>query len=220
MRALLAEDDRMIGEAVVNALKDASYAVDWVRDGDAAGEALAVHIYDVILLDLGLPNRDGLAVLRCCRSKGDAAPVVIITARDAVDDRIVGLDAGADDYVIKPFDMGELLARMRAVIRRKAGSAQALLTNGRISLDPATREATCEGASARLTAREFSLLQALMMRPGAILSRAELEDRIYGWGEEVESNAVEFLIHALRRKLGADAIRNVRGVGWLVAKDA
>jgi len=220
MRVLLAEDDRMIGEAVVNALKDASYAVDWVRDGDAAGEALAVHIYDVILLDLGLPNRDGLAVLRCCRSKGDAAPVVIITARDAVDDRIVGLDAGADDYVIKPFDMGELLARMRAVIRRKAGSAQALLTNGWISLDPATREATCEGASARLTAREFSLLQALMMRPGAILSRAELEDRIYGWGEEVESNAVEFLIHALRRKLGADAIRNVRGVGWLVAKDA
>src|SRR5580693_7992923 len=149
MRALLAEDDRMIGEAVVNALKDASYAVDWVRDGDAASEALAVHIYDVILLDLGLPNRDGLAVLRCCRSKGDAAPVVIITARDAVDDRIVGLDAGADDYVIKPFDMGELLARMRAVIRRKAGSAQALLTNGRISLDPATREATCEGAPYR-----------------------------------------------------------------------
>jgi two-component system, OmpR family, response regulator len=220
MRALLAEDDRMIGEAVVNALKDASYAVDWVRDGDAASEALAVHVYDVILLDLGLPNRDGLAVLRASRSKGDAAPVVIITARDAVDDRIAGLDAGADDYVIKPFDMGELTARMRAVIRRKAGSAQALLTNDRISLDPATREAMCEGASARLTAREFSLLQALMMRPGAILSRAELEDRIYGWGEEVESNAVEFLIHALRRKLGADAIRNVRGVGWLVAKDA
>jgi two-component system OmpR family response regulator len=220
MRALLAEDDRMIGEAVVNALKDASYAVDWVRDGDAANEALAAHVYDVILLDLGLPNRDGLVVLRAIRSKGDAAPVVIVTARDAVDDRIAGLDAGADDYVIKPFDMGELLARMRAVTRRKAGSAQALLTNGRISLDPATREATCEGLNARLTAREFSLLQALLVRPGAILSRAELENRVYGWGEEVESNAVEFLIHALRRKLGADAIRNVRGVGWLVAKDA
>ncbi|HEY3621016.1 MAG TPA: response regulator transcription factor [Roseiarcus sp.] len=220
MRALLAEDDRMIGEAVVNALKDASYAVDWVRDGDAASEALAAHIYDVILLDLGLPNRDGLDVLRSSRSKGDAAPVVIITARDAVDDRIAGLDAGADDYVIKPFDMGELLARMRAVTRRKAGSAQALLTNGRISLDPVTREALCEGARVRLTAREFSLLQALLIRPGAILSRAELEDRIYGWGEEVESNAVEFLIHSLRRKLGADAIQNVRGVGWLVAKDA
>ena len=214
MRALLAEDDRMIGEAVVNALKDASYAVDWVRDGEAACDALDSHDYDVVLLDLGLPGKDGLAVLRSRRSRGDAAPVLVITARDAIDDRIVGLDAGADDYIVKPFDMGELLARMRAVTRRKAGSPHPILSNGRLSLDPATREASCDGVGVRLTAREFALLQALLLRPGAILSRADLEDRIYGWGEEVESNAVEFLIHSLRRKLGADAIRNVRGVGW------
>jgi len=219
MRALLAEDDGMIGEAVVNALRDASYAVDWVRDGEAACDALDTHGYDVVLLDLGLPGKDGLAVLRSLRMRGDAAPVLVITARDAIDDRIVGLDAGADDYIVKPFDMGELLARMRAVARRKAGSPHPILSNSRLSLDPATREVSCDGAEVRLTAREFALLQALLVRPGAILSRAELEDRIYGWGEEVESNAVEFLIHSLRRKLGADAIRNVRGVGWLVAKE-
>ena len=219
MRALLAEDDRMIGEAVVNALKDASYAVDWVRDGEAACEALATHAYDIVLLDLGLPGKDGLAVLRLSRSQGAVAPVLVITARDAIDDRILGLDAGADDYIVKPFDIGELLARMRAVVRRKAGSPHPILSNGRIDLDPATREVSFDGAPVRLTAREFALLQALLLRPGAILSRGELEDRIYGWGEEVESNAVEFLIHSLRRKLGADAIRNVRGVGWLVAKE-
>jgi two-component system OmpR family response regulator len=221
MRALLAEDDRMIGEAVADALRDASYAVDWVRDGEAASEAIATHDYDVVLLDLGLPGRDGLEVLRSSLVQRARAPVVVITARDAVDDRILGLDAGADDYIVKPFDMGELLARMRAVIRRRAGASNPILTNGRLSLDPATREASTEGgAPVRLTAREFALLSALLLRPGAILSRAELEDRIYGWGDEVESNAVEFLIHALRRKLGADAIRNVRGVGWLVAKEA
>ena len=219
MRALLAEDDGMIGEAVVSALKDASYAVDWVRDGEAACEALATHAYDVVLLDLGLSGKDGLAVLRLSRSQGAVMPVLVITARDAIDDRILGLDAGADDYIVKPFDIGELLARMRAVVRRKAGSPHPILSNGRIDLDPATHEVSFDGAPVRLTAREFALLRALLMRPGAILSRGELEDRIYGWGEEVESNAVEFLIHSLRRKLGADAIRNVRGVGWLVAKD-
>jgi two-component system, OmpR family, response regulator len=219
VRALLAEDDGMIGEAVVSALKDASYAVDWVRDGEAACEALATHAYDIVLLDLGLSGKDGLAVLRLSRSQGAVTPVLVITARDAIDDRILGLDAGADDYIVKPFDMGELLARMRAVVRRKAGSPHPILSNGRIDLDPATHEVSFDGAPVRLTAREFALLRALLMRPGAILSRGELEDRIYGWGEEVESNAVEFLIHSLRRKLGADAIRNVRGVGWLVAKD-
>lgn len=219
MRALLAEDDGMIGEAVVSALKDASYAVDWVRDGEAACEALATHAYDIVLLDLGLSGKDGLAVLRLSRSQGAVTPVLVITARDAIDDRILGLDAGADDYIVKPFDIGELLARMRAVVRRKAGSPHPILSNGRIDLDPATHEVSFDGAPVRLTAREFSLLRALLMRPGAILSRGELEDRIYGWGEEVESNAVEFLIHSLRRKLGADAIRNVRGVGWLVAKE-
>jgi two-component system, OmpR family, response regulator len=219
VRALLAEDDRMIGEAVANALEDASFAVDWVRDGDAACDALDSHAYDIVLLDLGLPKKDGLAVLRTARSSGNGASVLVITARDAVDDRIAGLDTGADDYVVKPFDMGELLARMRAVIRRKAGSSAPTLSNGSLSLDPATREASCDGVGARLTAREFALLRALLIRPGAILSRAELEDRIYGWGKEVESNAVEYLIHSLRRKLGADAIRNVRGVGWMVAKE-
>ena len=219
MRALLAEDDGMIGEAVVSALKDASYAVDWVRDGEAACEALATHAYDIVLLDLGLSGKDGLTVLRLSRSQGAVTPVLVITARDAIDDRILGLDAGADDYIVKPFDIGELLARMRAVVRRKAGSPHPILSNGRIDLDPATHEVSFDGAPVRLTAREFALLRALLMRPGAILSRGELEDRIYGWGEEVESNAVEFLIHSLRRKLGADAIRNVRGVGWLVAKE-
>jgi two-component system, OmpR family, response regulator len=219
VRALLAEDDGMIGEAVVSALKDASYAVDWVRDGEAACEALATHAYDIVLLDLGLSGKDGLAVLRLSRSQGAVTPVLVITARDAIDDRILGLDAGADDYIVKPFDIGELLARMRAVVRRKAGSPHPILSNGRIDLDPATHEVSFDGAPVRLTAREFALLRALLLRPGAILSRGELEDRIYGWGEEVESNAVEFLIHSLRRKLGADAIRNVRGVGWLVAKE-
>jgi two-component system, OmpR family, response regulator len=219
VRALLAEDDGMIGEAVVSALKDASYAVDWVRDGEAACEALATHAYDIVLLDLGLSGKDGLAVLRLSRSQGAVTPVLVITARDAIDDRILGLDAGADDYIVKPFDIGELLARMRAVVRRKAGSPHPILSNGRIDLDPATHEVSFDGAPIRLTAREFALLRALLLRPGAILSRGELEDRIYGWGEEVESNAVEFLIHSLRRKLGADAIRNVRGVGWLVAKE-
>lgn len=219
MRALLAEDDKMIGEAVAGALKDASYAVDWVRNGEAASTALATQIYDIVLLDLGLPGKDGLDVLRSSRSQGGVAPVLVITARDGIDDRIVGLDSGADDYIVKPFDIGELLARMRAVIRRKAGSPHPILSNGRLDLDPATREVACDGVPVPLTAREFALLRALLLRPGAILSRAQLEDRIYGWGEEVESNAVEFLIHSLRRELGADAIRNVRGVGWLVAKE-
>ena len=218
MRALLAEDDRMIGEAVAIALKEASYAVDWVRDGEDACTALDSHAYDIVLLDLGLPRKDGLAVLRAARSSGNAAAVLVITARDGIEDRILGLDNGADDYVVKPFDMGELLARMRAVIRRKGGASGPILSNGRLSLDPATREAACDGVGARLTAREFALLRALLIRPGAILSRSELEDRIYGWGEEVESNAVEYLIHSLRRKLGAEIIQNVRGVGWLVAR--
>jgi two-component system, OmpR family, response regulator len=219
MRALLVEDDRMIGEAVVNALKDASYAVDWVNDGDAASAALDSHTYDVVLLDLGLPKKDGLAVLRTTRATGNAAPVVVITAQDAIEDRILGLDNGADDYVLKPFDMGELLARMRAVVRRKGGAPAPILSSGRLSLNPVTREAECNGTNARLSAREFSLLRALLIRPGAILSRSELEDRVYGWGDEVESNAVEFLIHSLRKKLGSDAIRNVRGVGWMVPRE-
>ena len=218
MRVLLVEDDRMIGEAVLQSLNDAAYAVDWVRDGQAALTAIGSQAYGVVLLDLGLPRKDGLEVLRSIRAKGSLAPVVIITARDALEDRVRGLDLGADDYILKPFEMAELLARMRAVVRRQGGIAGPLLGGSALSLDPVTREASVNGKPTRLSGREFSLLQALMVRPGAILSRSELEDRIYGWNEEVESNAVEFLIHALRKKLGSAAIKNVRGVGWMISK--
>ncbi|WP_296446916.1 response regulator [Rhodoferax sp. UBA5149] len=219
MRVLLVEDDAMIGEAIQGALKDASYAADWVRNGQTALTTLGCQHYDLVLLDLGLPGKDGLEVLTSIRAKDNPVPLLIITARDALDDRLRGLDGGADDYLLKPFEMAELLARMRAVLRRKAGSAATVLSNGVVSLDPATREATVnDHAPVQLSHREFALLQALLARPGAILSRSDLEDRIYGWGEEVESNAVEFLIHALRRKLGSEIIKNVRGVGWMVSK--
>jgi len=218
LRVLYAEDDRMLGEAVVQALKDAGYAVDWVTDGEAALVAAKLEEYQLVLLDLGLPKPDGLEVLGRMRKTLPPMPVIIVTARDAIDDRISGLDLGADDYLAKPFEVGELLARMRAVLRRQGSGAAALLSNGDIDLDPATREASRGGSKHALTAREFALLNALMLRPGRIFSRAELEQRLYGWNEEVESNAVEFMIHALRKKLGADAIRNVRGVGWMVDK--
>ena len=216
MRVLLVEDDRMVGEAVAQALRDAAYAVDWVRDGVGAVDAAEVEAYDLVLLDLGLPAPNGLEVLRTFRTFRGQLPVIIITARDGVEDRIGGLDLGADDYLAKPFEMRELLARMRAVLRRRGAGSSPVFTTGVVSLDPATREASNGATSCRLTAREFSLLQALMVRPGTILSRADLEGRIYGWNEEVESNAVEFLIHAIRRKLGPTVIRNVRGVGWMV----
>ena len=221
MRVLLVEDDAMIGEAIQGALKDASYAADWVSNGQTALTTLACQRYDLVLLDLGLPGTDGLEVLRRLRFKHNPVPLLIITARDGLDDRLRGLDGGADDYVLKPFEMAELLARMRAVLRRKGGSATPVLGNGVISLDPATREVMVNNSTAlQLSNREFALLHALLTRPGAILSRRDLEDRIYGWGEEVESNAVEFLIHALRRKLGSSVIKNVRGVGWMVSKNA
>ncbi len=221
MRVLLVEDDPMIGEAVQEALKDASYAVDWVKNGQTVLSTLSSQHYDLVLLDLGLPGKDGLEVLTSIRAKENAVPLLIITARDGLDDRLRGLDGGADDYVLKPFEMAELLARMRAVLRRKGGNAAPVLSNGVVSLDPATREAVVNHAPpVQLSNREFALLQALLVRPGAILSRSDLEDRIYGWGDEVESNAVEFLIHALRRKLGSEVIKNVRGVGWTVSKSA
>jgi two-component system, OmpR family, response regulator len=219
MRVLLVEDDLMIGEAVEAALKDASYGVDWVRDGKMALASIETRVYDAVLLDLGLPKKDGLDVLRIIRGNGNLVPLVVITARHAVEDRIRGLDSGADDYVLKPFEMSEVLARMRAVVRRRGGQAAPVLSNGVLSLDPATHEVTTNGQATRLSGREFSLLQALMIRPGAILARNELEDRIYGWNEEVESNAVEFLIYSLRKKLGSDTIKNVRGVGWMVQKE-
>jgi two-component system OmpR family response regulator len=218
MRILLVEDDPMIGAAVVTALKDASYAVDWVRDGPSASHTLEIDTHEAVLLDLGLPGRDGLEVLRRLRTSGKTLPVIVITARDGIDDRIRGLDLGADDYLVKPFDVQELLARMRAVIRRQGGQATPMLSNGKVSLDPGTRMAHAGGVEVQLSAREFALLQALLLRPGAILARAELEERIYGWNEEVASNAVDFLIHGVRKKLGASVIKNVRGAGWMVDK--
>lgn len=218
MRVLLVEDDKMIGEAISQALRDAAYAIDWVQDGHMAMIATETHTYDIALLDLGLPGGDGLEVLRLLRLAGKHLPVLIVTARDAVEDCIKGLDLGADDYLVKPFETGELLARMRAVFRRKGGNAMTVMTNGILTLDPATHDATHAGTSCRLSAREYALLHTLLLRPGAILSRTELEERIYGWNEEVESNAVEFLIHAIRKKLGATIIKNVRGVGWMVVK--
>ena len=219
MRILLVEDDRMLGAATQEALRDAAHAVDWVLDGDAALLAMRTAPYEAMLLDLGLPRRDGLGVLQAARRAGYNLPVIIVTARDGVDDRIRGLDLGADDYLIKPFETGELLARLRAVARRKGGQAQAVLGNGVVSLDPATRQATFGSVSARLSGREYALLHALLLRPGAVLSRDDLENLIYCWNEEVESNAVEYLIHGIRRKLGAGAIKNVRGVGWVVDRD-
>ncbi len=208
----------MIGEAVCVALKDAAYAVDWVKDGDTANTVLEHGEHQAVLLDLGLPKRDGLEVLRRLRRAGNAIPVIVITARDGLDDRIRGLDIGADDYLVKPFAVNELLARLRAVARRQGGQASAVLTNGKVTLDPATREATCGGVSVILSAREFALLHALLLHPGRIFTRTELETHLYGWNEEVESNAVDFLIHGVRKKLGATVIKNVRGAGWLVAK--
>ncbi len=218
MRILLVEDDPMIGEAVSVALKDAAYAVDWVKDGASASQTLESDEHQAVLLDLGLPKRDGLEVLRLLRLSEKQVPIIIITARDDVENRIKGLDLGADDYLVKPFDLNELLARLRAVVRRRGGQGNPILTNGIISLDPATREARRGDASHLLSAREFALLHALMLRPGAILTRTELEERIYGWNEEVESNVVDFLIHSVRKKLGMDAIKNIRGAGWMVAK--
>lgn len=220
MRILLVEDDQMIGAAVSTALRDAAYAVDWVQDGDAASRALSLGEHQAVLLDLGLPKRDGLEVLRRLRQSGDTVPVIIITARDSLEDRIKGLDYGSDDYLIKPFDVSELLARLRAVIRRKGGQSAPKLGNGKVTLDPANHEASCGQTVVQLSAKEFALLHALLLKPGVILARAELEERIYGWNEEVESNAIDFLIHAVRKKLGANAIKNVRGAGWMVEKSA
>lgn len=217
MRALLVEDDEMIGRSLMQALQGAGWSVDWVRDGALAENALLDDGYTCVLLDLGLPHQDGTEVLRRMRARGNTTPVIVLTARDGLDDRVLGLDLGADDYLRKPFEFRELLARMRAVVRRRDGIAHSLIGSASLQLDLTTREVLVDGVRAPLTAREFALLHALVERPGAILSREQLENRIYGWGEEVTSNAVDVLIHGMRRKLGADAIRNVRGLGWRVA---
>jgi len=218
MRILLVEDDPLVGSAVRQALQDAAFAVDWVQDGATALSSSKNEDYTLVLLDLGLPRKDGLEVLRELRQMKNTVPTIIITARDAVEDRIKGLDYGADDYMVKPFSVGELVARMRAVVRRHNGVADPLLSNGDVSLNPATREATRDDRIHVLSAREYALLYALLLRPGAILSRDDLEERIYGWNEEVASNAIEFIIHSLRKKFGKDVIKNIRGLGWMVSK--
>jgi two-component system OmpR family response regulator/two-component system response regulator QseB len=217
MRVLLVEDDEMIGQSLVRALGGNGWSVDWVKEGLLAQSAMADGGYACVLLDLGLPKRDGIEVLRQARAQGDHTPVLVLTARDGLDDRITGLDIGADDYLIKPYEFRELLARMRAVIRRRDGSAHSVIGGADVQLDLTTREVLLQGERSQLSAREFALLHALLERPGAILSRDQLESRIYGWGEEVSSNAVDVLIHGMRRKLGADTIRNVRGLGWRIA---
>lgn len=221
MRVLLAEDDRMIGESVSAGLRDHHYAVDWVKNGRAAEDALFAQRYDLLLLDLGLPEQDGLEVLRRIRGKQNQTPVLILTARDDLDSRLAGLDGGADDYIIKPFEMAELLARIRAVLRRRHGQAAPAYGNGVIALDESSSCAVVAGKkdTVELSRREFAVLKALLSQPGKIYSRADLEDKVYAWGEEVESNAIDFLIHGLRKKIGKEHIKNVRGVGWLVAKE-
>ncbi|VTU34190.1 winged helix-turn-helix domain-containing protein [Variovorax sp. PBL-E5] len=219
MRLLLIEDDRMIGRAVSTGLTHAGFAVDWVIDGRAADLSLSVGLYDIAVLDLGLPAKDGMAVLATLRAAGNRMPVLIATARDAVADRIAGLNAGADDYIVKPFDLDELIARVRAVLRRHAAAASSLLVHGSLALDPLRKTVTWRDAPVALSAREFALLEVLMQRPGAVLSRKKLEESIYNWNDDLGSNAVEVHIHRLRRKLGADVIRNVRGVGYCVAAD-
>ncbi len=218
MRLLLVEDDRMIGGSVEQALRRQGHAVDWVRDGEAAEQALAGEPYDVVLLDLGLPGKGGLEVLRGLRRRGGAVPVLVITAQDGVADRVAGLDAGADDYLVKPFDLEELSARLRALQRRGAGRAAPVLEHGALVLDPAAHSVTLEGAPVALSAREFEVLHALLEQPGRPLSRTRLEERLYGWADQVESNAVEVHVHALRRKLGADLIKTLRGVGYVIPR--
>jgi two-component system OmpR family response regulator/two-component system response regulator QseB len=218
LRLLLVEDDPMIGESLEEGLRGERYAVDWVRDGRGAELALENDVYDLVLLDLGLPKKQGLEVLAEYRRRGGGAPVLIITARDAPPERVRGLDSGADDYLVKPFDLDELYARARALLRRGAGRTSPELSYGGVTLNPATHEALLEGRPLSLSAREFALLEALMDRPGEVVPRAALEEKLYGWNEEVESNTVEVHIHSLRKKLGAEFIKNVRGVGYKVHK--
>lgn len=221
MRLLLAEDDPMIGEALCYRLRQEGFVVDWVQDGRQAWLALENHpdCYAVLLLDLGLPHLDGITLLKQLRRREDSIPVLILTARDAVADRVVGLNSGADDYLIKPFDLDELIARIHALARRHSGRARPVIEYGRLRVNPAAHEVTLAGRKIPLSAREFALLRALLEKPGAVLSRARLEDKLYGWNEEVESNAVEVHIHNLRKKLGREAILNVRGVGYRIAGD-
>ena len=219
MRILLVEDDAMIGRAVHELLRAENYAVDWVRDGEAADVALQSEPYDLVLLDLGLPRADGLQVLRQLRARRATVPVLVATARDAVGDRVAGLDAGADDYIVKPYDTDELLARVRALLRRSAGRAEPLISHKGVALNPATKEASLNGQPLALSAREWVLLEPMLQRPGVVFSRAQLEEKLYGWKDGVSSNAVEVYVHGLRKKLGPDFIKTVRGLGYVVPRE-
>ena len=220
MRILIVEDDPMIGAGIRTGLRQDGYTADWARDGNSAEVAVATNEYDAILLDLGLPGRSGLELLAQWRRKRNTVPILIITAKDSVEDRIAGLDTGADDYLVKPFDLNELAARLRALLRRRSGRATPVIEHGPLHLDPATHEVRLNGTAVKLSGREFALLHALLQVPGVPLSRSQLEDRLYGWEEEIGSNAVEVHIHALRRKIGSELIRNVRGVGYMVPRQA
>ncbi|MEO7159721.1 MAG: response regulator [Polaromonas sp.] len=219
MRLLLVEDDAMIGEAVLQVLRAEHYAVDWVRDGAMADAALRSEQYDLVLLDLGLPRRDGLEVLRALRARRNPVPVLVATARDGVAERIAGLDAGADDYLVKPYDIDELLARIRALLRRSAGRGEPVFEHKGVSLNPATREATVHGQPVSLSAREWAVLEPLLARPGMVLSRVQLEEKLFSWKDDVSSNAVEVYIHGVRKKLGNEFIQTVRGLGYVVPKE-
>ncbi|PZP27521.1 MAG: DNA-binding response regulator [Roseateles depolymerans] len=218
MRLLLVEDDVMVGKSLQRGLVQAGFSVDWVRDGRHAELALGHGLHDLTILDLGLPQVDGMQLLKKLRDHGNGMPVLIASARDAVSDKIAGLDAGADDYVLKPFDLDELIARVRALLRRHAGSGMPILRCGALVMDPGRRIVTLDGLPVDLSAREFGLLEALMLRPEIVISKEKLEESIYGWGEEIASNAIEVYVHNLRRKLGSDRIRTVRGVGYRVAE--
>jgi two-component system, OmpR family, response regulator QseB len=218
MRLLLVEDDTMIGESVRKGLRQDGFTVDWVQDGRAGESALDSKVHDLLLLDLGLPGKQGLDVLKSLRQKENRIPVLILTARDAVPDRVAGLNAGADDYLVKPFDLEELAARIHALLRRKDGRADTVIRHGALTLNQATHEAFLNDQPLTLSAREFALLEALLNRPGVVLSVPQLEEKIYGWDDEVGSNTIEVYIHSLRKKIGADFIRNVRGVGYMIPK--
>jgi two-component system, OmpR family, response regulator QseB len=218
MRLLLVEDDAMIGESVRKGLRQDGFTVDWVQDGRSGESALDSGVHDLLLLDLGLPGKQGLDVLKSLRRKGNAIPVLILTARDAVPDRVAGLNAGADDYLVKPFDLEELTARIHALLRRKDGRADTVIRHGALMLNPATHQAVLDDQPLALSAREFALLESLLNRPGVVLSVSQLEEKIYGWDDEVGSNTIEVYIHSLRKKLGTEFIKNVRGVGYMIPK--
>ena len=220
MRILVVEDDALLGDGIKAGLGQAGFTVDWVKDGAAGDLALQTPAHAAVVLDLGLPRLAGLDVLRRMRAHGNKAPVLILTARDAIEDRIKGLDNGADDYMIKPFDLHELAARLRALIRRAAGAAAPLLRVGDVELDPAARRVEFRGNLVELPAREYALLHAFMLSAGRVLTREQLSERLYAWGEEVESNAIDVHVHHLRRKLAPRLIRTVRGVGYLMPRDA